>query len=171
MQNWLSLKQPEFLFWMMFQSVALQQGIRHQQTAFKNFFEGRTKYPTFKRKLINNRQNLPKVPFKFTDGKIYIAKSKEPLNVRWSRQLPNEPKALLPFPKTVQDVALYRACVNFENQILPKSDSNIGIDVGIKHLFVTDSGIKIDNPRLTAKYATKLAIKHNAPWVVKTRLG
>ena len=45
----------------------------------------------------------------------------------------------------------------FDNQILPKSDTAVGIDVGIKHMFVTDSGLKIDNPRLTAKYATKLA--------------
>ena len=43
-------KQPEFSFLNDVSSVALQQGIRHQQTAFKNFFEGRTKYPTFKKK-------------------------------------------------------------------------------------------------------------------------
>ena len=30
--------------------VPTQQALRHQQTAFKNFFEGRTKYPTFKKK-------------------------------------------------------------------------------------------------------------------------
>ena len=30
--------------------VPLQQCLRHQQAAFKNFFEGRAKYPTFKKK-------------------------------------------------------------------------------------------------------------------------
>ncbi len=31
-------------------SVPLQQSLRHLDTAFKNFFEGRAKYPTFKKK-------------------------------------------------------------------------------------------------------------------------
>ncbi len=31
-------------------SVPLQQGLRHLQTAFANFFAGRTKYPNFKKK-------------------------------------------------------------------------------------------------------------------------
>ena len=30
--------------------VPLQQGLRHLQTAFNNFFAGRAKYPTFKKK-------------------------------------------------------------------------------------------------------------------------
>ena len=28
----------------------MQQSLRHQQTAYKNFWEGRAKYPSFKRK-------------------------------------------------------------------------------------------------------------------------
>jgi putative transposase len=31
-------------------SVPLQQGLRHLQTAFTNFFAGRAKYPNFKKK-------------------------------------------------------------------------------------------------------------------------
>ena len=31
-------------------SVPLQQCLRHEQTAFKNFFSGRTRYPVFKKK-------------------------------------------------------------------------------------------------------------------------
>ena len=43
-------KNPEYQWLKDVSSVAIQQSIRHQQTAFKNFWEGRTKYPTFKKK-------------------------------------------------------------------------------------------------------------------------
>ena len=41
---------PEFAFLNAVSSVPLQQCLRNQQTAFKNFFAGRAKYPTFKSK-------------------------------------------------------------------------------------------------------------------------
>ncbi|TMV34800.1 IS200/IS605 family element transposase accessory protein TnpB, partial [Thioclava sp. BHET1] len=34
----------------------------------------------------------------------------------------------------------------------------VGIDVGLKDLFVTDTGFKTDNPRHTAKYAKRLTL-------------
>ena len=37
-------------------AVPLQQSIRHQQSAFKNFFDKRTKYPTFKKR--NRKQSV-----------------------------------------------------------------------------------------------------------------
>lgn len=46
----------------------------------------------------------------------------------------------------------------FEPTPLPISAKTIGIDVGLKDLFVTDTGFKIGNPRQTAKYAKRLAL-------------
>ncbi len=43
-------KQEELEFLNEVSCVPLQQGLRHLQTAFTNFFAGRTKYPTFKKK-------------------------------------------------------------------------------------------------------------------------
>ena len=40
-------KLPELSFLNDVSSVPLQQCLRNQQTAFKNFFEGRAKYPVF----------------------------------------------------------------------------------------------------------------------------
>lgn len=153
--TWLK-KQPQFAFLNDVSCVPTQQVLRYQQTAFKNFFEGRAKYPTFKKKTHKQSAEFTKSAFKYTDGQLFIAKSKQPLNVRWSRQLPSEPSTIT----ITKDCAgrYFVSCLcEFDNQILPKSDTAIGIDVGIKHMFVTDSGLKIDNPRLTAKYATKLA--------------
>ena len=44
--------------------VPLQQGLRHLQTAFSNFFAGRAQYPNFKKKHQGGSQNLQKCHFK-----------------------------------------------------------------------------------------------------------
>lgn len=149
-------KQLEFSFLNDVSSVALQQSLRNQQAAFKNFFDGRAKYPTFKSKKHKQSASLTKSGFKYKDGNIYIAKNKEPLNIRWSRLLPSEPSSIT-ISKDRAGRYFVSCLCEFNNQILPKSDTSIGIDVGIKNLFVTDTGSKIDNPRHTAKYAKKLA--------------
>lgn len=154
-------KQPEFAFLNEVSCVPTQQALRHQQTAFKNFFEGRAKYPTFKSKKHKQSAEFTKSAFKYKDGKIYIAKSKEPLDIRWSRQLPSDPSTIT-ISKDCAGRYFVSCLCEFENQVLPNSDSNIGIDVGITHLFVTDSGTKIDNPRHAAKYAAKLAKAQHA---------
>lgn len=43
-------KKEELSFLKHVSSVPLQQGLRHLQTAFSNFFAGRAKYPNFKKK-------------------------------------------------------------------------------------------------------------------------
>jgi putative transposase len=71
-------------------SVPLQQGLRHLQTAFPNFFAGRAKYPNFKKKRHGGSAEFTKSTFTYKNGEIYLAKNKQPLPMRWSRQLPKE---------------------------------------------------------------------------------
>jgi len=68
--------------------VPLQQGLRHLQLAFTHFFAGRTKYPNFKKKHQGGSAEFTKSAFKFKQGQIYLAKCSEPLDIRWSRQIP-----------------------------------------------------------------------------------
>ncbi|WP_282040770.1 RNA-guided endonuclease InsQ/TnpB family protein [Halomonas alimentaria] len=137
-------------------SVPLQQCLRHQQTAFKNFFEGRAKYPNFKSKRHRQSAEFTRSAFKYRDGKLFIAKCKEPLPVRWSRELPSEPTTI-----TVSKDSAGRyfvACLcEFDPESLPVTAKMVGIDLGLKDLFVTSDGHRIGNPRHTAKYATRLA--------------
>ena len=149
-------KQVEFAWLNNVSSVALQQAIRHQQSAFKNFFEKRAKYPTFKKKNANQSATFTQSAFKYQDGKIYLAKSKEPLNIHWSRNLPSSPSSITISKDSAGRYFVSCLC-EFDNQILPKLDAIIGLDVGIKHLIVTSNGDKIDNPRYFAKYEKKLA--------------
>ncbi|MBG5923196.1 RNA-guided endonuclease InsQ/TnpB family protein [Providencia rettgeri] len=137
--------------------VPLQQVLRHQQTAFSNFFAGRAKYPTFKSKRHKQSAEFTASAFRYRDGKLYIAKSKTPLNVRWSRELPSTPSTI-----TISKDAAGRYFVSclceFESKPLPISAKITGIDVGLKDLFITDAGFKVGNPRHTAKYANRLAL-------------
>jgi putative transposase len=148
-------KMPEFSFLNEVSCVPTQQVLRHQQMAFKNFFEGRAKYPVFKKKNRKQSAEFTKSAFKYIDGKITLAKSKEPLDIHWSRELPCEP-SIITISKDCAGRYFVSCLCEFENQILPKTDKTIGIDVGIKHLLVTDNGLKIDNPRFMAKYETQL---------------
>ncbi|MFT6917363.1 MAG: putative transposase [Motiliproteus sp.] len=73
---------PEFSWLNEVSCVPLPQCLRHQQAAFKNFFDKRSSYPKFKSKHHRQSIALTKSGFKYLDGELYMAKSKEPLAVR-----------------------------------------------------------------------------------------
>ncbi|MFT5879418.1 MAG: putative transposase [Moritella sp.] len=151
------LKKTSELSWLNDVScVPLQQSLRHQQTAFRHFFEGRTKYPTFKKKRSKKSAEFTKSAFKYVDGKLYIAKSKQPLNVRWSRELPNEPTTIT-ISKDSADRYFVSCLCHFEPKLLPISKNTVGIDLGLTDLVITSSGFKSGNPRYTKRYANELA--------------
>jgi len=138
-------------------SVPLQQVLRHQQSAFSHFFAGRAKYPTFKSKHHKQSATLTDAAFKYRDSKLYMAKSKVPLDIRWSRELPSIPSTVTVSKDSAGRYFVSCLC-EFELVSLPVSAKTAGIDVGLKDLFVTDTGFKIGNPRHTAKYAARLAL-------------
>lgn len=137
--------------------VPLQQCLRHQQTAFKNFFEGRTSYPAFKSKRHKQVAELTASAFRYREGHLYIAKSKTPLNIRWSRKLPSSPSTVTVSKDSAGRYFVSCLC-EVQPEPLPVTSSIVGIDVGLTRLLVTDSGFKADNPRNTAKNAKRLAL-------------
>ncbi|WP_445004683.1 RNA-guided endonuclease InsQ/TnpB family protein [Halomonas mongoliensis] len=137
-------------------SVPLQQCLRHQQTAFKHFFEGRARYPSFKSKRHRQSAEFTRSAFTYRDGQLFLAKCKAPLAIRWSRELPSEPTTV-----TVSKDAAGRYFVSclceFAPEVLPVTPKMVGIDLGLKDLFVTSDGHRTGNPRHTATYAARLA--------------
>lgn len=150
-------KEPELSWLNDVSCVPLQQSLRHQQSAFSNFFAGRAKYPKFKSKRQRQSAELTASAFKYRDGKLYIAKSKTPLDVRWSRELPSTPSTIT-ISKDASGRYFVSCLCEFEPVSLPITAKTVGIDVGLKDLFVTDTGFKAGNPRYTAKYAKRLAM-------------
>ena len=149
-------KNPELAFLSEVSCVPLQQCLRHQQTAFKNFFEGRAKYPVFKSKRHRQSAEFTRSAFKYRDGQLYLAKSKTPLDIRWSRALPGEPSTVTVSKDSAGRYFVSCLC-EFEPSKLPVTPNMTGIDLGLKDLFITDKGERVGNPRHTAKYAKRLA--------------
>src|SRR4028118_2105593 len=58
-------KQEDLSFLNDVSSVALQQGLRHLQAAFTNFFAGKAKYPNFKKKRNGGSAEYTKSAFTF----------------------------------------------------------------------------------------------------------
>ena len=140
--------------------VPLQQGLRHLQTAFTNFFAGRAKYPNFKKKRNGGSAEFTKSAFKFRDGQVYLAKCKQPLPIRWSRQLPS---CTVPSTITVKLDPSGRWFVSLRiddptNHKLKPTQKKVGIDLGISSLFTTSDGVKVSNPKHYNKLYKKLRL-------------
>ncbi len=90
-------KDPDTVWLGEVSSVVLQQTLRDQDTAFKNFFDSCTgkrngpkmRYPRFKTRNTRKSLRYTKPGFTYTNGEIRLAKMMdEPLNIVWSRPLP-----------------------------------------------------------------------------------
>jgi putative transposase len=128
--------------------VPLQQGLRHLQTAFTNFFAGRAKYPNFKKKRNGGSAEFTKSAFRFRDGQIFLAKCSEPLSIRWSRALP---EGAVPSTVTVKLTPsgkwFVSLLVDVEIEPLPTVMAKIGLDLGINSLLALSDGEKVANPK------------------------
>jgi putative transposase len=129
--------------------VPLQQCLRHLQKAFANFWGKRAKYPRFKAKRNGGSAEFTKSAFKYRDGNLWLAKCQEPLNIIWSRLLP---EGCSPSTVTVKLEPSGRWFVSLliddpTVKPLPPTDKKVGIDVGISSLLTTSDGQKIANPK------------------------
>ena len=149
-------KNPDYQWLKDVSSVPIQQSLRHQQTAFKNFWEGRTQYPTFKKRHAKQSATFAASAFSIKEGQLFIAKSKEPLNIRWSRELPSEPSSVTISKDRAGRYFVSMLC-EFDAKPMPISNKTVGIDLGLNDLFITSDGNKSGNPRYTRRYEKKLA--------------
>lgn len=130
-------------------SVPLQQALRHLQGAFAAFWEKRADYPRFKsRKKSRASAEYTRSGFRYRDGHLTLAKMSEPLDIRWSRPLP---EGAQPSTVTVSRDSAGRWFVSLlcecPVEALPSPDQVVGIDAGITTLLTLSTGEKITNPR------------------------
>jgi putative transposase len=151
-------KQEELDFLNEVSCVPMQQGLRHLQTAFTNFFAGRAKYPNFKKKRNGGSAEFTKSAFKFKNKEIYLAKCSEALPIRWSRQIPKgcEPSSVT---VSLHPSGRWHISIRFDDptiQPFPVTDNTVGIDLGITSLIATSNGDKIANPKHFKKHRKRL---------------
>ncbi|MFF0014674.1 RNA-guided endonuclease InsQ/TnpB family protein [Streptomyces sp. NPDC005374] len=140
-------------------SVPLQQTLRHLQVAFTNFFGKRAKYPRFKsRKKSRRSAEYTTSGFRFRNGELTLAKMAEPLDIVWSRPLP---EGVTPSTVTVSQDAAGRWFVSMlcDDIIIPApaTTNAVGIDLGITCLATLSTGEKITNPKHERKDRARLA--------------
>lgn len=153
-------KTEELAFLSEVSSVPLQQTLRHLQVAYTNFFAKRAKYPRFKSKKKSRKSaEYTTSAFTFRDGKLTLAKMTGPLDIRWSRPLPEGTQ-----PSTVtvsQDAAgrwfVSMLCEDAGVKPLPVLDTAVGIDAGITSLLTLSTGEKITNPKFGNADRARLA--------------
>jgi putative transposase len=152
-------KAEELAFLTEVSSVPLQQALRHLQTAFTNFFAKRAKYPRFKsRKKSRQSAEYTRSGFTWRDGGLTLAKMAEPLDIRWSRPLPEGTE---PTTVTVSRDSAGRWFVSLlcEDTITPApaTDGAVGLDAGITSLVTLSTGEKLANPKHERRDRARLA--------------
>ena len=72
--------------------MPLQQAFRHLETAFRNFFAGRARYPRFHKKHGTQAATYASTAFRWDaqTRTLTLAKMETPLHIHWSRPLPAE---------------------------------------------------------------------------------
>lgn len=139
-------------------SVPLQQALRHLQTAFGNFWDKRTAYPSFKKKRGGGSATYTRSAFRFRDGQIFLAKCSEALPIRWSRQLPAgvEPSSVV---VSLHPSGRWHISLKVDDptiQPLPPVERSIGLDMGISALVTDSDGNTIANPRTINRFQQRM---------------
>ncbi|WP_354645365.1 RNA-guided endonuclease InsQ/TnpB family protein [Kitasatospora camelliae] len=140
-------------------SVPLQQALRHLQGAFANFWARRAKYPVFKsRKKSRRSAEYTTSAFRWREGRLTLAKMAEPLDIVWSRPVP---EGSAPSTVTVSQDAAGRWFVSLlcdDRPTMPAPvNAAVGIDAGITALVTLSTGEKITNPRHERRDRERLA--------------
>lgn len=132
-------------------SVPLRQALRHLQTAFENFFAQRAKYPRYKsRKKSRASAEYTRSAFTWRDGQLTLAKMAGPLDICWSRPLP---EGAQPSTVTVSRDAAGRWFVSLlcEDTIAPApvTTAAVGLDAGITSLVTLSTGKRSPTPSMS----------------------
>ena len=141
-------------------NVALQQGLQHLQNAYLAFWGKRAKYPRFKSKHKSRvSATFTRMAFSWRDGRIKLAKCAEPLNICWSRPLP---EGADPSSVTVSrdSAGRWHVAILCEDTVRPgpTTDTAVGIDAGITSLVTLSTGEKITNPKHEKRDRDRLAL-------------
>ncbi|MGV9862041.1 RNA-guided endonuclease InsQ/TnpB family protein, partial [Rhodococcus koreensis] len=137
----------------------LQESLRQLQGAFERFWRKQTVYPQFKKKgRSKDSATYFSNCFTYRGGQIRLAKQSEPLDIRWSRPLP---EGAVPSQVTVSRNAhgQYHISILVEDVIpeLEPVDRVVGLDAGITSLYTLSTGEKITNPRHERRDRARLA--------------
>jgi len=136
-------------------SQTLQFAIKSLEAAYTNFFKKRAKFPKFKSKHSKNSFTVPQNA-SIAGGRLFIPKFREGIKCRVHREIKGKigKVTITKTPSGKYFVSVFTE----EEYITPikKSGKSVGVDLGLKDLFVTSEGEIFKNNRYTKKYECRL---------------
>lgn len=154
-----SLKKQEETEWLKeVDSIALQSSLRNLSDSFDRFFKKQNKYPRFKSK--NNP--LQSYTTKETNGNISVEGNKLKLPklglVLFAKSREVEGRILnATIRRNPTGKYVVSLLVETEVEPIEKTDSSVGVDVGLKDFAILSDGTVYKNPKLFRSLDTKLA--------------
>ena len=130
-------------------SISLQQTLRDLDSAYQNFFSGKSKYPKFKKKQDKNsyrtNHNIKIDNRYITIPKIGMLRFRDKYNLEDKNILKIYNITISKTPS-----GKYFASISADVYIQPleKTNQSCGIDLGLKDYLILNSGEKIKNPRI-----------------------
>lgn len=137
----------------------LQASLRNLQDGFDRFWRKQTRYPQFKKKgKSKDSATYFRGTFTYRDGLVKLAKQSEPLDIRWSRPLPDgaDPSQVT---VSMDAAGRYHISILVEATVTEHDpvEATVGIDAGLTSLYTLSTGEKITNPRHEKQDRERLA--------------
>ena len=147
-------KKEEFKWLKEVNSQTIQFSLKCLDTSYVNFFRGIAQFPKFKSRKHKSTFTIPQAGV-VKDGKILIPKFKEGIKVVLDREVKGK-VGKMNITKT--PTGKYYVSIFTEQTIerLPKTNKEVGIDLGLKDFVITSDGIKFTNNKYTKKYSNNL---------------
>jgi len=149
-----SIKREQFPFVYEISKWSLEASIKDLDTAFKNFYGKRAKYPKFHKKGVKDSFRIDGSVINVQDGFLHLPKG---LKLKMSEHLRWTPLKI--YNVTISCTAgMWFASINMEipDSIDKNQVGTVGIDLGLKEAAVLSDGQVFANPRLQQKHYKQL---------------
>lgn len=149
-------KQEEYSWLNEINSQTLQSALSNLESAYVNFFSGKSQFPRFKKKKQKNSFCVPQF-VKIEGNRIIIPKLKKLGGIKFVEHRPLQGKVLYAtFSKTPTNKFYVSITVEQNYNSKNPTKREVGIDLGIKDLLITSNGKKYQNPKYIQKYSKQL---------------
>lgn len=149
-----SIKKTEFPFVCEVTKCAAEDALLNLGVAYNNFFKKKSKHPTFKKKCIHDSFGVSNDQFRFVDDK-HVKLPKIGI-VRTAEKLRFSGKIMNGTVSQQADKWFLSVGVEVEPRQYKKTGAFVGIDLGVKDLIITSTGIKFSNLKALRKSEKKL---------------
>lgn len=140
-------------------SQSLISSVGNVDRAYKNFFEGRAKFPRFKCKHQKQSFQVPQHGRADTENKkLFIPKFKEGIKCVFHRPIPKGKLGTFTIEKRPSGRYFVSVLVHVEEPLKEKSKPTkaLGLDFGLKTFITTSEGEKIESPEYGKQNSKKL---------------